>query len=112
MKYAKLIDAKDNVITALSDVENGEEVTVKFHGVTNSYCCNEAIPFGHKIAILDIPAGERIVKYGEKIGSAICDIKIGDWVHIHNVRDDYKCLDKDGNPLPGQDDAKPAQCSA
>lgn len=103
-KYAKKIAASDNVVTAVSDISAGETVTVKFQGEKTEYACNQNVPFGHKVAIQNIASGEKILKYGEEIGSATVDIKKGDWVHIHNVRDDYKCLDKDGNPLPGQED--------
>ena len=103
-KYAKQINAKDNVVTAVSDCRAGDEVVVQFEGVSTSYICNQDVPFGHKIAIDDIPRGGRLVKYGEEIGSATTSIGKGDWVHTHNVIDDYKCLDKDGNPLPGQED--------
>lgn len=44
------------------------------------------------------------MKYGEAIGSASRDIRKGDWVHTHNVKDDYKVLDKEGNPVPEQGD--------
>jgi altronate dehydratase small subunit len=101
-KYAKLIDQNDNVITVVADCKAGDEVTVKYHGKEIPYNCNSDIPFGHKIAIKHIKMGGPIIKYGEVIGSAKSDIKPGDWVHIHNVQDDYLCLDKDGNPLPGQ----------
>lgn len=101
-KYAKKIAATDNVITAVADCDAGDQVTVKFDGKNTVYSCNQPTPFGHKIAIVDIPEGGKIIKYGEVIGSAKCDIKKGDWVHVHNVSDDYKCLGKDGKPLPGQ----------
>ena len=103
-KYAKKINDKDNVVTAVSDCVAGDEVTVKFQGDETSYICNQDVPFGHKIAIVEVPKGGRLVKYGEEIGSASSDIKVGDWVHTHNVVDDYKCLDAQGNPLPGQQD--------
>jgi altronate dehydratase len=45
----------------------------------------EGIPFGHKIALIDLKKGDPIIKYGEKIGLASRDIKIGEWVHTHNV---------------------------
>jgi altronate dehydratase len=64
-----------------------------------TYKCNQDVPFGHKIAIQDIKKGDKIVKYGEPIGSATQNIKKGDWVHTHNVKDDYIVLDKDGKPL-------------
>ena len=102
VKYAKLIDIRDNVITSLADLKAGEEVIVKFDGKETKYVTNDDVPFGHKIAIKDIKKGERIIKYGFEIGSASADIREGDWVHTHNVDDDYICLDKDVNPLPGQ----------
>lgn len=103
-KYAKRISEKDNVVTAVADCAAGETVTVKFKNAETQYPCNQDVPFGHKIATQDITKGSVVIKYGETIGSAKQDIKKGDWVHIHNVKDDYKCLDKDGKPLPGQDD--------
>ena len=45
----------------------------------------EEIPFAHKIALRKISRGNPIIKYGERIGIATCDIKPGEWVHIHNV---------------------------
>lgn len=102
-KRAKQIMEKDNVATLLVDCKAGEEVTVKLGGEVSTYQCNQDTPYGHKIAICDIESGGGIIKYGETIGSATQAIKKGDWVHVHNVRDDYLCLDKDGKPLPGQD---------
>jgi len=99
LKLAKLINDKDNVITALADVVANEEVKVRRKGEEMIYRCNQDIPFGHKIAIEDLKKGEKIIKYGEPIGSATQDIKKGDWVHTHNVRDDYVVLDKEGKPL-------------
>ena len=47
---------------------------------------DENVPAGHKFALKDINKGEAIIKYGQVIGRAICDIKKGEWVHTHNVR--------------------------
>ena len=41
---------------------------------------------GHKYALRDIKAGENIIKYGQPIGHATCDIAEGDHVHTHNVK--------------------------
>ena len=43
------------------------------------------IPYGHKIALRDIAAGEHIIKYGESIGAAERDIPAGSYVHVHNI---------------------------
>ena len=44
------------------------------------------VPAGHKIALRDIAAGEKIVKYGFPVGVATKDVKAGEWVHTHNTR--------------------------
>lgn len=103
-KYAKKIAENDNVVTAVADFAAGEEAIVKFQEAESTYKCNQDVPFGHKIAITGIKKGDQVFKYGETIGSASQDIQVGDWVHTHNVKDDYMCLDKDGNPLPGQEE--------
>ena len=41
---------------------------------------------GHKYALRDIKCGENIIKYGNPIGHATCDIKAGEHVHTHNVK--------------------------
>jgi altronate dehydratase small subunit len=102
-KYAKQIHENDNVATAVADIRGEEKVTVRFKGEEYNYSCKQDVSFGHKIAIADIAKGEKIVKYGQPIGTASQDISKGEWVHVHNVKDDYRVLDKEGNPYPGQD---------
>lgn len=46
----------------------------------------EIIPAGHKVALQFIPAGAKVIKYGNPIGTAKYDILTGDWVHTHNMR--------------------------
>ena len=41
---------------------------------------------GHKYALRDIKCGEDIIKYGNPIGHATCDIKAGEHVHTHTVK--------------------------
>ena len=41
---------------------------------------------GHKYALRDIKCGENIIKYGQPIGHATCDIAAGEHVHTHNVK--------------------------
>ena len=100
--YAKVITDKDNVGTVLADCKAGDNIVVRRGGENIGYTCKESIPFGHKIAIAQMKKGDSVIKYGEKIGTATNDIGIGDWVHTHNVVDDYVCKDKNGRPLPGQ----------
>ena len=41
---------------------------------------------GHKYAVRDICEGENVIKYGQPIGHATENIKIGDHVHSHNLK--------------------------
>ncbi len=41
---------------------------------------------GHKYALRDIAAGENIIKYGNPIGHATADIKVGEHIHTHNMK--------------------------
>jgi len=70
----------DTVATAIDDLDARHELTVGDRTVTLS----EPIEFGHKIALVDVAAGEEIVKYGEVIGRASERVSTGDWVHVHN----------------------------
>ena len=48
---------------------------------------------GHKYALRDIRKGENIMKYGNPIGYAVCDIKEGEHVHSHNLKTNLsECL--------------------
>lgn len=46
----------------------------------------DTVSVGHKIARVFIKKGEYIIKYGEVIGKATCDIAQGEWVHSHNMK--------------------------
>jgi altronate hydrolase len=71
------LDPSDNVVTATRALEAG----LQLEGVT----ANSLIPSGHKIALVDIPAGGIVRKYAQLIGYAARDIAAGDHVHTHNV---------------------------
>jgi altronate dehydratase small subunit len=82
-----MMNSKDNVATALEKLEAGVPATVilpsqkGFKEVTP----DKTIPTGHKLAVKQISKGDQVVKYGEVIGNATQDIKLGDHVHVHNV---------------------------
>ncbi len=86
-KKAFKIEERDNVATVLEDIQAGELalITDKRGLKVLDLICHESIPFGHKVAIHDIPPGDDIVKYGEKIGMATARIKPGFHVHVHNL---------------------------
>ncbi|MDR2069860.1 MAG: altronate dehydratase family protein [Treponema sp.] len=78
------INEKDNVAVAISPLKKGD--VLSFPDGEGSLEVKDDIPGGHKIALTDIEAGERIVKYGFPIGAASARISRGAHVHTHNVR--------------------------
>ncbi len=71
------LDDADNVVTVTRALEIGAAV----EGTVASV----AVPRGHKIAVVDIPAGAPVRKYAQIIGFAASDIRAGDHVHTHNL---------------------------
>lgn len=96
MRNGVMIDKKDNVAVATYDLKAGTELEYPLPGDTSgkmgTVTVSEDIPLFHKVAVVDIPKGDMVVKYGEYIGVATKDIKRGDWVHTHNCAsaDDVK----------------------
>ena len=80
-----VINDKDNVATAVSEIRSGTRVKVNVGGREVEVEVKNDIPFGHKFALRDIEVGENVVKYGEVIGVATRSIKAGEHVHVHNV---------------------------
>ena len=84
MPNALRIHAHDTVVVALSDLAPGTPVECA-DGLATEVVTREAIPFGHKVAIVPILQGETVIKYGASIGRATADIAPGQHVHVHNL---------------------------
>jgi altronate dehydratase small subunit len=84
-KRALIMQPNDNVATALEEIQAGEDVAAALGKESRSIRAAEAIPFGFKVALQDIPQGELIRKYGEVIGRASTAIAKGTMVHVHNL---------------------------
>lgn len=76
------INPADNVAVLLEPLKEGEIVNVD--GIDISV--KEDIDMRHKIAIKDIKAGNKVIKYGFPIGYARSDISAGEFVHTHNIK--------------------------
>ncbi len=75
-------------VITVEGVEAGQEITgwqVDTDG-TLKMIAREAIALGHKIALVDIKAGDTIIKYGHDIGKAVADITKGHHAHVHNIK--------------------------
>ena len=74
------ISDKDNVSVALTDLLKGERV--------EDVVLKEDIKRGHKFCVRPIKSGEKVIKYGNVIGTATSDISLGEHVHVHNMKTD------------------------
>jgi len=85
MPRALVLSAKDNVATVLSGAAAG--AALAYEGGTVTCACD--VPPGHKVALVPIPRGGKIIKFGVPMGSATRDIAAGEHVHVQNVASDY-----------------------
>ena len=84
-KHFVLLNESDNVFVCCKQILLGNLLTLETVDVTMS----ADITVGHKIARKSILKGEKIIKYGVSIGSAVADIAFGEHVHMHNMKSDY-----------------------
>jgi altronate dehydratase small subunit len=82
MENAVVIHPSDSVVTVTEAIRKGD--AVRYPG-SKSVIAAQDIPIYHKIAVVEIAKGNAVYKYGEKIGSASADIRVGDHVHTHNL---------------------------
>jgi altronate dehydratase small subunit len=84
-----LLDSHDTVAVAVAPLSAGAAVHVRRGTEVVRLVLETLIPFGHKIAVAPMEAGEPVVKYGEVIGFATSAIRPGQHVHVHNVKSDW-----------------------
>lgn len=76
------INKDDDVVILLEDGVKGKIIDVDGEQIT----LLEDTPKGHKVAIKEIKKDNDVLKYGYSIGKAKEDIKVGQWIHSHNMR--------------------------
>lgn len=77
-----MLQSEDSVALALSDLAPGDPVGA------GGIAARDVVPFGHKIAVRFVSAGQPVFKYGQIIGIATQDIQAGAHVHVHNLSAD------------------------
>ena len=78
------IDSKDTVATCMQEAHPGDRVSLLLP-YQERLLCVSTVPAWHKIALVDIKAGDAIYKYGECIGTATEPIGKGGWVAHRNL---------------------------
>lgn len=87
-----VLDGDDNVGIALRDIAVNEQAS-DARGL--HLAAGERIVQGHKIALRDIAAGERVIRFGMAVGITTAAIPRGRLVHVHNVKSQYLNNDED-----------------
>ncbi|MEY8000491.1 UxaA family hydrolase [Clostridium sp. Mt-5] len=80
-----IVDKKDNVAVTMMELKIGDTAVYKIGDELKKVSIINNIPVYHKFSVSNIDKGEEIYKYGQVIGKAIKDIKIGEHVHLHNL---------------------------
>ena len=75
----------DNIAVASRPLLAGQQVSL----ADITMIVPSDVRLGGKIALRTIAEGEKVIKYGEPIGSATIAIEVGDYVHTHNLHSDY-----------------------
>ena len=75
----------DDVLVAARDLDAGTHRT----SAGGTAVVREPVRLGHKVAARDIAKGERVMRAGMSIGSATSAVRVGEWVHTHNLASDY-----------------------
>ena len=80
---------KDNVgVVVVEDLKAGARMlgVITENDTTTNVTSKHDIPIGHKVALVNLKAGDTIIKYGVDIGEMVADAKKGDHVHVHNLK--------------------------
>jgi (2R)-sulfolactate sulfo-lyase subunit alpha len=80
---------KDNVaVVVVEDLKAGTQAfgVVTENDTTFSVDVKDDIPIGHKVALVDLKAGDTIIKYGQDVGKMVGDAAKGRHVHTHNMK--------------------------
>jgi hypothetical protein len=84
-RHFVLLHKADNVYVCCKQLLSGGLTTLEEVDVLMT----ADITVGHKIARQAIYKGDKIIKYGVSIGSAIKNIDFGEHIHMHNMKSDY-----------------------
>ncbi len=84
-KIAIHLHDDDNIAVACDDLLKNEKVIIE----DKEICLLDDVGLAHKLAFVDIKKGDKVIKFGAYIGSALKDIKVGEHVHLHNIKSDY-----------------------
>lgn len=88
------VTENDNVATVLRDSKKFDiaEIYNKDNQKISEIVLLSDIPYGSKLALIDLEKDASIIKYNHRIGHAISIIRKGEIVHVHNVDSDVAII--------------------
>jgi altronate hydrolase len=84
------IHPSDDVAVAVAALARGTELEAGGRRLT----LRDDVPAGHKVALVDLPRGAEVRKYGFPIGRLTEDVAAGSWVHSHNLATALDALER------------------
>lgn len=79
------LSSDDNVVVCCRPIAAGEAIAIAGRALVAA----QAVELGHKIALVPLAAGDKVIKYGMPIGSMTAAASPGEWIHVHNMKSDY-----------------------
>jgi altronate dehydratase small subunit len=80
-----IINKNDSVAVTIEEVKEGDVAKYKVGDEMRKITIIQNVPIYHKFALINIKEGDLVYKYGQVIGKATQEIKIGQHVHTHNI---------------------------
>ena len=84
-KIAISINSIDNIAVACNNFKKNEKIIID----SKKIILLNDVNLAHKIACKNFKLDDKIIKFGVTIGLATKDIKIGEHVHLHNMKSTY-----------------------
>src|SRR5215831_5739607 len=82
MPNALQLDPRDNVLIALTDLKQGEQVEFN----ETSYSLSSDVSAKHKFATVELPVGADVIMYGVLVGKTYQAVKRGEALTLRNLR--------------------------
>lgn len=79
------IHPDDNICVATRQLSAGS--TIRCNGTVFKLTADVAL--GGKLALQDLSAGNKVIKFGKPIGTLEVDVPMGGYIHTHNLQSDY-----------------------
>jgi altronate dehydratase len=80
-----IINKNDSVAVTIEELKEGDVAKYKVGDEMRKITIIQNVPIYHKFALVNVKKGDLVYKYGQVIGKATQDIKIGQHVHTHNI---------------------------